>query len=525
MRTIRHSLAWKEWHEHKWKLAAATAVLLVTTAIVMIVSEKDRFQVVGGFLLVGTVPMAVFVGLGAAANERSRGTLQFLQALPVKLGHVALMKCVMGLATVLVAIILTVLSIYLWRIAFDVLGVHYQDALDELRVAKRGQGPFTWGSWHLAITVSYIGIAASLFIWAAAWGVNRADEISAGAVALTVMVGWWVLLAAGWSVLLMGSTGVETARLRAVGVGSAPLGFLVVHSIAERDALWSISLGLLSAAIVHGLLVAKYVWQFGRAGDSVIRSPRAAMVDLIRSEWLAPPRRWPLTATAWKQLRESGPIVLAGLAGIVGIVAMLSISQRVRGQGTIIPSPLGTMYFQVAIVFGFMIALVVGIGVALNDLGPRLNTFWRSRPIHPSAWFWCKYITGLAIVLAAIYVPIVLVAALTDPSTFTSATNANILALPAAHLAIFAAAVATTCLVRHAVYAAILSIGLLYLGLVAVWLAIAGARLLGWLETPSDGLDHLSDGQVAIGMLFNFVVCTLLAWLAMRYDWGRKSRY
>jgi hypothetical protein len=30
---------------------------------------------------------------------------------------------------------------------------------------------------------------------------------------------------------------------------------------------------------------------------------------------------------------------------------------------------------------------------------------------------------------------------------------------------------------------------------------------------------------MAIAMLINFVVGTLVAWLAVRYDWGRTSRY
>ena len=36
MRTIWHSLAWKEWHEHKWKLAALTAVLCGVNALLLL---------------------------------------------------------------------------------------------------------------------------------------------------------------------------------------------------------------------------------------------------------------------------------------------------------------------------------------------------------------------------------------------------------------------------------------------------------------------------------------------------------
>ena len=45
------------------------------------------------------VPLAIFVGLGTAAGERSRGTLAFLQALPVPMWRVALHKLIAGLLT------------------------------------------------------------------------------------------------------------------------------------------------------------------------------------------------------------------------------------------------------------------------------------------------------------------------------------------------------------------------------------------------------------------------------------------
>ena len=32
---------------------------------------------------------------------------------------------------------------------------------------------------------------------------------------------------------------------------------------------------------------------------------------------------------------------------------------------------------------GFAVTLIVGVGVCFYDVGPQLNTFWRSRPIDP----------------------------------------------------------------------------------------------------------------------------------------------
>ena len=69
MRTIWHSLAWKEWHEHKWKLVAITAVLWGVGALIW-VAGRSAMRSRGSCVLVTMcmVPLAVFVGLGAAAK-------------------------------------------------------------------------------------------------------------------------------------------------------------------------------------------------------------------------------------------------------------------------------------------------------------------------------------------------------------------------------------------------------------------------------------------------------------------------
>ena len=105
MRTIWQSLAWKEWHEHKWKLASLVATLWGITALVMLntgrdVPIDDVLVAVRVILVMCIVPLAIFVGLGTAAGERSRGTMSFLQALPVPMWRVALNKVFFGLATI-----------------------------------------------------------------------------------------------------------------------------------------------------------------------------------------------------------------------------------------------------------------------------------------------------------------------------------------------------------------------------------------------------------------------------------------
>ena len=522
MRSVWHSLAWKEWHEHKWKLASIVAILWGVTSLALLMAGQEMFDLALGLLFLSIVPLAVFVGLGAAANERSSGTLLFLQSLPVPMWRVALSKLLFGLLTIFVPIVLTVLLFYLWTLGLDALGVDYRDALR--RVAK-GSPLSDTGNWYLDAVIFCAPIAASLLIWSAATGVNRKDEISAGAVALAVMAGWCLLLTLMFLLFLR----TEAARpddgkgwLAVIGLSTAPGGIGAANDVSDARGDY-LMLSLFTAAITHLALATWYVVRFGRIANVEIRSPQVAVRGAGRHDWLAPPRQSMIAAIAWKQVRESGPIVLTGLAGIVVVVAVFIAGNALAITGTHVL--FGWVYARVAIVFGFFVALVVGIGVCLYDVGPRLNTFWRSRPIHPDLWFWCKYATGLAVLLAVIYVPILLIAALGDTSVDDGTNYPEAINIPLGQIAVFAAAVAMTCLVRHAVYAAILSIPMVYLGIMLVWMTIVMARLIGWVERPIGGLWELSDMQVAAGFVMSFVISTLVAWLAVRYDWGYKSRY
>jgi len=61
--------------------------------------------------------------------------------------------------------------------------------------------------------------------------------------------------------------------------------------------------------------------------------------------------------------------------------------------------------FVVAILW----SAVVGSGVFAGEFEPRLEHFWRSRPISPSGWFWVKFMVGLLTVLAVLDLVTILV--------------------------------------------------------------------------------------------------------------------
>jgi hypothetical protein len=539
MRTIFQSLAWKEWHEHKWKLASLTAILWGITALVIFNSEhRDVLEGVLGMLVPCVAPLSIFLGLGVAASERSRGTLQFLQSLPVPMWRVALHKVSFGLTTLFVPIALTIALVYAYGFILMWTGI-VTTTVD----SSHGFNLRT-SSW-LAVSMLVLGqIGVSFFVWAIATGVNRKDEVSAGAVALATMVGWGLFLWMLWKLLTSMADGQEIINrspfnwIAMVGLSTVPGGLTVSTFMAAHNRVY-LPLAFMVAAIVHVALAVRYIRRFGQISDLEIRSPKTATLGAGPLDWLGPPRRSPFTAIAWKQFRESGPLALVGLAGIVVVVAAFLF-----GDFEPSVSQFGEVYARVSVSMGLGIAIIIGIGVFLYDVGPGLNTFWRSRPINPNQWFWTKFFSGLAIVLAAIYGPIVLavlpkivqaVAYMAEKpesreriiGSLSDSEMGFLLMFPLITIAIFAAAAAMTCLVRNAVYAAILSIGIVFLGVATVAFALGLARLVrgdGWPEYTSD-LFEMTELQFAAAFFFSFLTSTLLAWLAVRNDWGQKSRY
>ncbi len=269
----------------------------------------------------------------------------------------------------------------------------------------------------------------------------------------------------------------------------------------------------------HLAVASRYVRRFGKISNVEIRSQQSAVRPPAEFDWLSAPRRSPLTAIAWKQSRESGPLVVAGLVGIVGLTLVIAISNL----KTIDPHRFSQMLSAVSFTLGSAITLITGIGVCFYDVVPQVNTFWRSRPIDPDTWFWSKFVTGLAVLLLVLDLPILVVLTAIEygSARFTFSAPVYI----AAQLALFSAAVVTTCLTRHAVYSAILSIPLTFSGMVLVWIATKTAGAIGWITRVPETLGDLSPLQCFTGFVITFIACTVLGWLAVRCDWGRKSRY
>jgi ABC-type transport system involved in multi-copper enzyme maturation permease subunit len=467
MNSIWQSLAWKEWHEHKWKLVSITAVLSGVAAIVLITTERfDSLQLAIGFATVCIPPLALFIGASAAAGERSHGTLPFLQSLPVPLWRVAVVKATAGLASLSIAILFAIAFMYAWISIGSILG-HTGRA-----ITREMQASGVTGVWYVDAFLFVAPFAASVFAWAAGTGVNRKDEVSAAAAALVCLAVWMGVLTAYYVIILEilfsgDEKNVVGLRLFGIGLSTVPGGAQYASGIARRDPV-SLVLFIETAIVSFVAFLSLYILRFGTDSAVSNTQPRSAARSSSRMEWLSPPGRNAVTATAWKQIRETSPAAFAGLAASVAISACIVVSGAMIHSKPLTVS-ITEIYPNMAITLGCFVALVAGVGVAITDTKQKQNDFWRSRPIQADLWFWTKYVVALGVVLASIYLPIGILVA-TGLPVFAYLTPDSYL-IPVMHIAVFSAAIASASFIRHAVYSAILSIGVVYLTMIG-WLSI-----------------------------------------------------
>lgn len=473
MRTIWQSLAWKEWHEHKWKLAALTAILLCCIAVAFKSQNSQHFSLFAVAILLPMIPLSLVIATTSATSERSRGTLPFLLALPTSPKQIAKAKLLSGLGTCLLPVLFVLGLIYVWYMCWDWFGLDYQ-----MPNSNQGMlGPFGFSNWYLA-TITVVAIwVLSMFLWTAASGVNRADEVSAAAVALSVIAGLWIAVAGvvAWSDLLPWARSDRlAAQLAALGLAILPGGFAQAQWLPEMG----ISTYLMACTLfvaVHGGLATWFIARFGRSPEQNIRSQRTAVPTSPQLSWLGQPRRSWLTAIAWKQFRESGPLVFAGLGGVALIlVGALFVARKEVDTNVEMTVFLAAAIFFGSLYLGGFTILVVGIGIFLRDLTPGIHTFWRSRPISPRGWYWVKYATGALIVVLSFQLPMLVLPLITSLNSEMAnefngtpdVVGIQVISL-FAYLAVFAVAIAMTCLMRSAVYAVVLTFAMFYGGAIS----------------------------------------------------------
>ena len=495
MNTIWSSLLWKEWREHRWKIAllAAGALLLMPAPWMKDTTWHSAIDVIGPLLMLLIPLMAMFLGASIAAGEQSQRTIGFLQALPVTIRRPAMAKLFLALVAVWTPCLLIAGITLLWRrnesVAIDV--------------------PPAWA----LVGVGFV--ATSLLIWMAAVGVNRSDEVRAAAIGLLAILSYWAVLGFFISPPDMSSPLWSRLAFAAGPAGISTVLMELENQSRETEMTYSPVWPLIVAALLsNGAMLAWYVARFGRIAAG--RRQAIEPVPAIKAPtWLAPPRRSPWSAILWKQMRETLPLAALGAAAILsiaGVIAATAINQA-DGQPW---EKFAHIAGAVWIMTGFFVSIVAGVGLLMDDLRPGLHAFWRSRPIDPDQWFGVKFVASLLMTIVTLAVPPAVIYGVVvqslgweradsvlDLETTWSVFGYSLLAQTGA----FCLAAAMMALVRQPVMAALITI------LTAVTMAAAFSMLSQKYGGPTPPMSAALVGLLTLAAAF-------VAWLAVRNDWG-----
>ncbi|HUY90066.1 MAG TPA: hypothetical protein VMV10_15120 [Pirellulales bacterium] len=473
MRTIWRSLLWREWHEHKWKLAALMAIMLSLQLLLLVEDPGLVTPQIIVWVLCGA-PGAFFLGLHAASGERSARTLEFVRALAVKVRRVAIAKLAMGAIASVLPIAVAMLLAIAWLLARQAGGASF--AYRESFIARGTPLEDLLLSGAAAMVFSL-----NVFFWTAAIGMNQPTELRAAAAGTAALIGWtaFSFVALFLRVLEWQGELHNHDPFWQYALSMSPVGALT--SMGVVIPIWRV------VVLQFAMLTAVACWatvRFGRLSPTDNRSPATAPAN-ASSQSLAAPRSRPWRAMAWKQWREAAPLSLTGAGVIVAMTALYAILGWIESSELYWSAndELPTFLNGATVIVGTLVALVVGTVSFAADVQPGLWTFWRSRPIEPGLWFWPKYFAGAAAVLAFLDLPLAALYLVAAAAGWRISFPEGVLACaPLVHLLAYSAAVCAICWVRRAVYAGILA----FAGVLGVLMGP-----MGW-----DSLQALNAGHV-----------------------------
>ncbi len=445
------ALIWKEWHEHKWKLAALTTILLVVQLWALSRdADMAMFSLAAAMMFWWLA--GVFLAMGTAATERARGTAVTLQGLPCPAWQVLAIKIafalVAGIAPLALAVAIT------W--------------LGTAPTLYDGLGGRTPGQ----VLLAGAGILTASYLWTLAFGLRQSTEVRVGLVGLGVWLGW-AIVTAGLIMLyeylvyhlnpalyrplavevLVNAGSIVAAMVRWI-VGLSPLAWhlnLTAPAPVTLNVAALVAVQLLVSVLLLGVILARAeAWRSprrerGGAAASTAPSPAAALPRPCRSPWGA------LAYQQWLEARSWVVAALGLMAVLLGISLMPSL---MRGYSADVVHNLT----HVSLMIGWFLPVVVAVGTFVGSLQRGVHEFWRTRPIPEGLWFWSKFTVGALCVLATLHLPVILAYALTAGDA-SGAALAYLLVTPALHLAIYAIAVMFICTVGHAIYASLLALG------------------------------------------------------------------
>ncbi|MFO0872035.1 MAG: hypothetical protein U0935_24170 [Pirellulales bacterium] len=180
--------------------------------------------------------------------------------------------------------------------------------------------------------------------------------------------------------------------------------------------------------------------------------------------------RWPgrFAALTWLNGRQAVPLSLAGLTIAVLITALEVLESSSRhhvlriAQGDSLATEILGQLPSTTWFLGMLWSAIVGVAIFSGELQPKLEQFWRSRPIAPGTWFWMKFAVGLFAVVGLFdLLPAALLAAVgtrTYPGQPGTSVSAYLACMPLMHALVYSLAVAAVCRLKRPIPAAIVAL-------------------------------------------------------------------
>lgn len=509
MNSVWLSLLWKEWCEFRWKLAALTVSFVVGQAILMSLFTHDPWpdvwgaisQSMGFCLIVYVVLAGAFIGMSVAAGENSNRTMRFTQALPLPIWKAALAKILIGTMTVVIPI-----AVVVGLVAIFVNFV-WDSPANFNELANLGNRRHPWGIHDFFLSrgaASILGVI-SLLLWVAACGVNRADEVRAGAVAFLVSATLWFVTFYFTEENIFIWHDVQSRNFFETLSVALPAGPAFSANFGYRPLDKSIPLLAVIAFASHALVLTFFLRRYGRTTGRSYGGEKQFLADWFRFRGSAKPFRSQSMAIIWKQVRELGPIALLAVGGILAFMGFAYMTgDRVRWS----VHDWGSILGGVTLMVGFFVTVVSGIGMIYEDYSRGLPNFWRSRPMNLHQWFFLKYFTGILVLVVA-FVPLILTASWLQD--WRDVTEGDVTMFALLFLGFYTGSLAAFALVRQPIYAVVLTIAGIWF-IPGVLLVIS--RIPGWNRNEAQMMRFLIATQIVLALI--------LAWQAVVRDWGWK---
>lgn len=459
------SLFQKQWRENWGTLLVFSGWMLLGAfyCVGYEVAYQYRAEVGSfcGIAMFYSIGAALYLAMRTSQGEQDDGTLGFTASLPVSLSQVAATRIANAALTLVIPLLIGATFVALALASGLIEQASPRPFPYELRLPDRETAALSTSLEQLAsvTAISMLGGTQLLVILSVA-GCWLRSQTQVGF--LGVLLGLGAMIGQG----LFWYSSERMAIVQLVYGALLPQSLVIqwgygteIGSYTDHELVpyrW-ISLGLtIVIQLVIGLL---FMLQYGRMRKTVPAKSRGSWRWRLPSVWTYIPIRpiGPGSALAWLELRQAFPLVVYGflLALVVtGVTVFIEDSDSASAADSFRSQLPHSVFFV-----GMLWSTVVAAGLFSADLGERLGSFWRSRPISPGMWFWTKYSIGLAMVLLILDGLSILVSWNAPREAPTQGMSwAFVACFPILHAWLYTLAVLGTCWLRKPVLGGFVSI-------------------------------------------------------------------